>query len=76
MSLEKLDLEAILDDEDIKALLVEIVNLLTELTDEVEQLVNPKAGVPWGKIPRAPDERARRIQQKLVVVRAALEKVR
>ena len=65
-----------MENESTKQLLVEIVNLLTELTDEVEQLVNPKAGVPWGKIPRAPDERARRIQQKLAVVRAALEKVR
>ena len=55
---------------------MEIVNLLAELTDEVEQLVNPKASVPWGNVPRAPGERAHRIQQKLAVVRAALEKVR
>ena len=56
-------------------LLAEMVNLLAELTDEVEQLVNPKAGVPFGKINRAPGERAHRIQQKLAVVRAALAKV-
>jgi hypothetical protein len=64
-----------MEDESTKQLLVEIVNLLADLTDEVEQLVNPKAGVPWGKVPRAPDERAHRIQQKLVVVRAALKQV-
>jgi hypothetical protein len=64
-----------MEDEKAKQLLVEIVNLLADLTDEVEQLVNPKAGVPWGKVPRAPGERASRIQQKLTVVRAALKKV-
>ena len=64
-----------MDDAKIKALLVEMVNLLADLTEEVEQLVNPTAGVPWGKIARAPGERANRIQQKLAVVRAALTKV-
>ncbi len=63
------------DDANVKALLVEMVNLLADLTDEVERLVNPKAGVPFGKVPRAPDERARMIQQKLAVVRAALKQV-
>jgi hypothetical protein len=64
-----------MENEGTKQLLVEIVNLLAELSEEVAQLANPTAGTRYGRVPRTPGERAQNVLAKLNVVRAALKKV-
>jgi hypothetical protein len=59
-------------DTDTKELLKAIVNLLTELSEDVIRLTDPNA---WGIVPRDPDKRTGEIRGKLKQVRSALERV-
>ena len=64
-----------MDDKSTKELLNEMVNLLTELTEEVAQLANPTAGAAWGRPNLSPGDRADNVRKKLNAVRAALARV-